>query len=160
LTTPTSATGSGVDPAVLASTLKSAASSSTAGSSALGKDAFMSLLVSSMRYQDPSNPTDSQAYMAQLAQFAQVEKLEAIAASQAELTQWQRTVAGQGMLGRLVTGTGDAGSALTGTVTGVTLSSSGPRLTLSDGGTLDLDSVTAVQTAGSAPAAPPASPTS
>ena len=156
MTTPTSGTASGVDPAVLAATLKSAATSPTAGSSALGKDAFMSLLVSAMRYQDPSKPTDSQAYMAQLAQFAQVEKLEALAASQAELTQWQRTVAGQGMLGRTVTGTGDAGTALTGTVTGITISASGPRLTLADGGTLELDAVTTVQTAATPPASSPA----
>ena len=144
MTTPTGATSSGIDATVLAASLQS--TTATAGTSAMDKDAFMQLLVSSMRYQDPSNPTDSQAYMAQLAQFAQVEKLDAIATSQAELTQWQRTVAGQGMLGRTVTGKGDAGTVLSGTVTGVTLSDSGPTLTLSDGGTLGIDAVTDVKT--------------
>ena len=150
MTTPTSGTG-GLDPAVRAAALKGSGPSATAGDSKLGKDAFMSLLVSSMRYQDPSKPTDSQAYMAQLAQFAQVEKLEAIAASQAELTQWQRTVAGQGMLGRTVTGKADSGAVVTGTVTGVSLSASGPRLTLTDGGTVGIDTVTDVAAGASPP---------
>ncbi len=146
MTTPTSDSTGRVDPTVLAASARSVTQrASEPGSSALGKDAFMSLLVSSMRYQDPSKPTDSQAYMAQLAQFAQVEKLEAIAASQAELTQWQRTVAGQGMLGRTVSGKADTGGALTGTVTAVTLSASGPRLTLADGGTIGIDTVTSVE---------------
>ena len=120
----------------------------------LGKDAFLQLLVSSMRYQDPSKPTDSQAYMAQLAQFAQVEKLETIAASQAELGQWQRTIAGQSMIGRSVTGTGETGAVLTGTVTGVTLTpGGGPRLQLSGGGSLAVDAVTDVREAAASPAA-------
>lgn len=126
-----------------------AATRTTGGAEAAGggidKDAFLQLLVSSMRYQDPSKPTDGQAYMAQLAQFAQVEKLEALAASQAELGQWQRTLAGQGMLGRTVTGTAETGAVLTGTVSGLTLSSSGPRLQLSGGGTLAVDAVTDVR---------------
>lgn len=115
---------------------------------ALGKDAFLQLLVASMRYQDPSKPTDSQAYMAQLAQFTQVEKLDAISSSQADASRWQRTVAGQGMIGSFVTGTGPTGQPVTGIVTGVTLTAAGARVQLADGGSLAVDEVTKVDIPG------------
>lgn len=41
--------------------------------SALDKDAFLQLLVTQMRYQDPMNPGDSTQYMSQLAQYSALE---------------------------------------------------------------------------------------
>lgn len=41
----------------------------------LGKDAFMQLLVTQLRYQDPLNPMDNQAFMAQMAQFSALEHM-------------------------------------------------------------------------------------
>jgi len=43
--------------------------------SSLGKDAFLQLLVTQMRYQDPLNPADSMEYMSQLAQFSSLEQM-------------------------------------------------------------------------------------
>ncbi len=111
---------------------------------ALGKDAFMQLLVAQMRFQNPMNPVDGQQYMAQLAQFAQVEKLEAISKAQSDASAWQKTIAGQAMLGRTVTGKGPAGEEITGTVTSVTLTSAGPRLELTGGGSLGVEDVSVV----------------
>jgi flagellar basal-body rod modification protein FlgD len=45
----------------------------TSGSSKLGKDEFVKLLLTQLKQQDPTSPADSQAFVAQLAQFAQVE---------------------------------------------------------------------------------------
>lgn len=42
-------------------------------SSDLDKDAFLQLLVTQMRYQDPLNPGDSTEYMSQLAQYSSLE---------------------------------------------------------------------------------------
>src|SRR4051812_5812960 len=39
----------------------------------LGKQDFLTLLVTQMRYQDPLQPQDNTAYVAQLAQFSQLE---------------------------------------------------------------------------------------
>ncbi len=41
----------------------------------LDKDAFMQLLVTQLRYQDPLNPMDNQAFMAQMAQFSALEQM-------------------------------------------------------------------------------------
>jgi flagellar basal-body rod modification protein FlgD len=41
----------------------------------LGEDAFMQLLVTQLKNQDPTQPQDGSAFVAQLAQFTQLEKL-------------------------------------------------------------------------------------
>ncbi len=52
------------------------AASSAAGGQAMGKDAFMKLLVNQIRNQDPMAPTDNQAFIAQLAQFSSLEQMQ------------------------------------------------------------------------------------
>ncbi len=53
----------------------------TKGTSELGKDAFLQLLVAQMKYQDPLNPTSDTQYIAQLAQFSQLEQLQNLSAT-------------------------------------------------------------------------------
>lgn len=50
----------------------------TGDASSLGKDAFLQLLVSQMKNQDPMAPTDNQAFIAQLAQFSSLEQLQSM----------------------------------------------------------------------------------
>lgn len=50
----------------------------TVGDPELGKDAFMTLLLTQMKNQDPTNPLKSHEMAAQLAQFTQLEKLSNI----------------------------------------------------------------------------------
>ena len=45
------------------------------GSTELGKDDFLNLMITQMKYQDPLNPMDSNEYAAQLAQFSSLEQL-------------------------------------------------------------------------------------
>ncbi len=47
----------------------------------LGKDAFMSLLVTQLQYQDPLNPMDNSEMLAQLAQFTALEQMMNVALS-------------------------------------------------------------------------------
>lgn len=44
----------------------------------LGKDAFLQLLVTQMKYQDPLNPSSNTEYIAQLATFSQLEQMQNI----------------------------------------------------------------------------------
>lgn len=53
----------------------------TVGNKELGKDAFMSLLLTQMKNQDPTNPLKSHEMAAQLAQFTSLEKLHNINAA-------------------------------------------------------------------------------
>ncbi len=58
----------------------------TTASDEMGKDAFMQLLVTQMKYQDPLNPMDNSEMLAQLAQFTALEQMMNVSqASQKQL---------------------------------------------------------------------------
>ena len=116
------------------------------GIGALDKDAFLKLLVAQLKYQNPLQPTDPSQMMAQTAQFTMVESLQAISQTQADASAWQRVVAGQGMVGRKVTGlSGDA--PVSGVVRGLTMTADGPLLELADGTRLPVAAVLSVTAA-------------
>lgn len=56
-------------------TTNSSNTAPTKGKTTLGKDDFMKLMISQLKYQDPMNPMDSSQYSAQLAQFSSLEQL-------------------------------------------------------------------------------------
>lgn len=56
-----------------------AQSKNSATNSTLGKDAFLQLLVTQMRYQDPLDPQDNSEYLSQLAQFSALEQMTNVA---------------------------------------------------------------------------------
>ncbi len=53
----------------------------TVGTSALGKDAFLQLLVTQLQHQDPLQPQDNSEFVAQLAQFSSLEELQNLTSS-------------------------------------------------------------------------------
>lgn len=53
-----------------------ASAATTDASNGLGKDAFLQLLVTQMKYQDPLNPNTDTEFIAQLATFSQLEQLQ------------------------------------------------------------------------------------
>jgi flagellar basal-body rod modification protein FlgD len=57
------------------------ASTSVTGKDGLGRDAFLQLLVTQLKHQDPMKPKEDGEFLAQLAQFSSLEKLTSIEAS-------------------------------------------------------------------------------
>ena len=53
----------------------------TVGTSALGKDAFLQLLVTQLQYQDPLSPQSNEEFVSQLAQFSSLEEMQAMTSS-------------------------------------------------------------------------------
>src|SRR3954463_7775998 len=105
-----------------------AGTSSSTSRKSPDKDMFLQLLVAQMRYQDPSNPTDSSQFLAQSAQFTALEKMQAVADQTAKLVSAQMAFGASGLVGKQVTWVDSDGTNQTGTVTGVTFGADGPTL--------------------------------
>jgi flagellar basal-body rod modification protein FlgD len=113
MTSPIGSTG-GAD----AAKALAAAKSSEAKSKSLGdKDTFMKLLVAQLKYQDPTKPADSTAFMAQTAQFTQVEKLE----DMIDMLQSQRMIGASSLVGKTVTYMDESGATQTGVISAAKL---------------------------------------
>ncbi|OUM97411.1 MAG: hypothetical protein BAA04_05255 [Firmicutes bacterium ZCTH02-B6] len=99
----------------------------------LGKDAFLRLLVTQLRYQDPINPVKDQEFIAQLAQFSALEQMNNMASQMERLADfhWQFGGLGQAvsLLGRTVVILDPlTGAPITGKVDGVYLDNGTPML--------------------------------
>ncbi len=96
------------------SALFGATAGSTAPKKSLDKDAFMTLLVTQLKNQDPMNPSDSSQLAAQLAQFTSVEQLtqlnEAVTSQEISLreaTLLSKTSLSAALIGRRVIAEGN-----------------------------------------------------
>jgi flagellar basal-body rod modification protein FlgD len=80
----------------------------------LGKDDFLQLLVTQLKYQDPMQPTDNSQFMAQMAQFSTVEGITNL---ESTLT----TLQGVGLIGKQITYTAGDGSTKSDVATSVAM---------------------------------------
>ncbi|GAA3149754.1 hypothetical protein GCM10010466_46210 [Planomonospora alba] len=100
-----------------------ATSVSGTSNASFDKDTFLQLLVAQMRYQDPSKPTDTSAFMTQTAQFTEVEKMEELVKQQGDLLAAQLRLSAAGLVGKTVGYTGPDGMDAVGVVTSASLGS-------------------------------------
>jgi flagellar basal-body rod modification protein FlgD len=99
--------------------------------SILGKDDFLKLMVTQMKYQDPLKPMDNDQMIAQMSQLSSVEQLTNMAASNAAMAQAIGTTSAVGLIGRTVTWTDSSDGVHTGVVEKVNTAKDGtPTLTV------------------------------
>jgi len=113
----------------------------------LGRDAFLQLLVTQLRHQDPLNPLEARDMVAQLAQFASLEQLNAMAVGMGSLALGVESLnigsvrlEAMALLGRTVR----LHDGAAGVVSGINLAGGLPELTLEDGTTFGLEDVAEV----------------
>ncbi|WP_088281819.1 flagellar hook assembly protein FlgD [Kineosporia sp. A_224] len=111
----------------------------------LDSDVFLKLLVAQMKYQDPTNPTDSTAMLAQTAQYTVVEKLSELSKLDQKVLDASNAQSAASMLGRTVTWKDVSGNSHTGVVTATSWGSTTPNLSVGTS-TFSLDDVTSVAT--------------
>lgn len=110
---------------------------------ALDSQAFLQLLVAQLQYQDPTNPTDTSAFMSQTATLSQVQTMDSMSTTLATLLTQQQAQSATEMLGRNVTYVDATGVQHTGTVNSVSLLAGGPTLHI-DSASVPLSSVVGV----------------
>jgi flagellar basal-body rod modification protein FlgD len=99
--------------------------------SILGKDDFLKLMVTQMKYQDPLKPMDNDQMVAQMSQLSSVEQLTNMAASNAAMAHSIGTSSAVGLIGRTVTWTDSSDGVHTGVVEKVNTAKDGtPTLTV------------------------------
>ena len=113
-----------------ASTNATGSSSSTGTGSILDKDTFLKLMMVQLKNQDPLSPSDPTQYMGELAQLNTLEQTTNIASSTAKAASEQHTIAALALLGHAVSYTDSSGATVSGTVTKVQFTGSGPTLTV------------------------------
>jgi flagellar basal-body rod modification protein FlgD len=119
----------------------------------MGPDAFLQLLVTQMRYQNPLSPSDPTAMMGQLASYAQVEALQNLQKGQAASATLTEAKLATDLVGSYVDAADATGTTVSGTVVAARFTADGPVLVLDNGGELTLSAITRVA---GAPAPPPA----
>ncbi len=116
---------------------------SGSGSASEDKDMFLKLLVAQMKYQDPMNPTDSSEFLSQSAQFTALEKMSTTAEQVTQLVGLQMAFGASSLVGRTVTYPMADGTSVSGLVSSVTFTATGPVLTV-DGVDVNFADVTSV----------------
>lgn len=102
------------------------------GTSELGSDMFLQLLVAQLKYQNPLSPTDGTQFLAQTAQFTMVEKLTALAEQSEQLVRDNQSLAAAALLGRTVSWAGADGVVTSGTVTAAELGADGATVVVGE----------------------------
>lgn len=95
----------------------------------LGKDDFLQLLITQMRYQDPLEPVKDTEYIAQLAQFNSLEQMQNLNKSIDSMHEWLQVVQSGSMIGKEIEAIDFAsGEMVRGTVAEVIFRDNQPQL--------------------------------
>jgi flagellar basal-body rod modification protein FlgD len=116
----------------------------------LDSTAFMTLLVTQLKNQDPSSPMDTNAMIGQTTQLAMMEQLTNMNTTGTESFALQMRIAASSMIGQKIGYTDSTGNPATGTASAVSFSGKTPTVTI-NGVEVALDSITGVTAAGTTP---------
>lgn len=122
----------------------------------LDKQAFLQLLTTQLRNQDPSSPMDSSDLMAHTTQMTTMEQLIELTTTSRESFSLQMRMAAANLVGKDVTYTGADGKVATGTVSAVSYAGAVPAVKVGDM-EVPLDSVASVTAPTVTPSTTPAS---
>jgi len=109
---------------------------SSTNNQALGKNDFLKLLVTQLRYQDPTEPMDDTQFISQMAQFSSLEQMQ-------NMTTAMQTTQATSMIGKVITWNSDDGTENIGTVKSAFVSGGQTQL-LVGSQKVDLNEVTTI----------------
>lgn len=131
---------------------------SSAGVGSLTSKDFLQLMVAQLQYQDPMSPMDASALMQQTSSLTNVQTMQDMSALLQEVLGMQEASTATNLLGQNVTATDPKGHSVSGVVSDITYTPTGP--TLNVGGTeVPISEVSKASLAGAATTAPTTAPT-
>jgi len=80
----------------------------------LGQDAFMKLLLTQLKYQDPLSPMDDRDFIAQLAQFSSLSEMRELNEAVTQMATVQALASAAAFIGKIVSGISEAGEPVSG----------------------------------------------
>jgi flagellar basal-body rod modification protein FlgD len=112
----------------------------------ISQNEFLQLLMTELKNQNPMSPnsSDPMSFVTELAQFTSLEQQTNTAQSASQIASAQGTSAAVALIGHTVTYTDSSGNTGTGTVQSVSITSSGPTLTINGTAGLNPSDVTQV----------------
>ena len=105
----------------------------------MGKDDFMKLLVTQLRYQDPMKPMEDKEFIAQMAQFSALEQMQ-------NLNTYFLSTQAISMIGKNVSWADDQGELHSGIVKAVNMANGTATLSIGDS-LIEIDKIISVQDA-------------
>ncbi len=109
----------------------------------LGKDDFLKLLLTELRYQNALRPVDDKEMLAQMAQFSTLEQMQNLTVAMEGLAAMQHAMQAAALIGKTIAATLEDGETVTGTVSSVKLVAGVPYLVV-DGKEVLLSQVSAI----------------
>jgi len=106
----------------------------------MDRDAFLNLLVTQLRYQDPSSPMDDTQFVSQLAQFSSLEQMQNLNTGFTAFGQSATANQAFSMTGKWIDYVDASGNTVTGRVDSVSLENGAPKLIIGTN-KVDLSSV-------------------
>jgi flagellar basal-body rod modification protein FlgD len=103
----------------------SSALGASLGTGKLDQQAFLNLLITQLRNQDPIEPQSNTEFLAQLAQFSQLQQTQTLTETIQAQTLMQQLTFGASLAGHTVKYVDDSGAEQTGVVSSVRVESSG-----------------------------------
>jgi flagellar basal-body rod modification protein FlgD len=126
---------------------------SNTGSSSLGKDDFLKILMTQLQNQDPTNPMDDSQFISQMATFSSLEQLTNMNTQLGDLLQQNQIMGYSQLVGKEISWTKPADSndpssagplQGTGKITGIEMKDGSAQITLDDGTTIDPTDISTV----------------
>lgn len=123
----------------------------------MGSEMFMHLLVTQMRYQDPSSPMDTGQMIQQTTQLAMMERMTELTTTGSESFSLQMRVAAASLVGKEVSYVDANGETVTGIADSVSFAGPVPTIAIGDKN-IPLDMIGSVTTPGATVPAPEPTP--
>jgi flagellar basal-body rod modification protein FlgD len=119
-------------------------SSSSTKKSTMGYKDFLNLLTVQLQNQDPFNPMNDTDFIAQMANFSQLEEVHNLSSNFSTFSARQQQLSSQEFLGKTVTVEPEGASAVSGTVSAVSLGSDGAIYVTINGNKYEASAITSV----------------